>query len=245
MRALYDEELIKQIKLLHVGHKRNYGAVRMHILLKTIEYPCSRRRVNRLMKQSGIVSRYHANRYRKREGGTSPIVENLLAEVPMATKMGEHWAGDMTYLKTSEGPLFMAAVLDLFSRRVIGWSFSTSHDANLVDSALKMSLSREDKQPGCLFHSDQGAEYRSALYRKTLTNSDMISSMSRAGNPTDNAFIESFFGTLKNELVHQWKFKTKVECVARIIDYIEFYNEFRLHSGIGYLSPKVYETIRI
>lgn len=228
----------------HVGHQRNYGAVRMHVLLNTINYPCSRRRVNRLMKQSGIVSRYHASRYRKREGGTSPIAENLLAEVPRATKVGEHWAGDMTHLKTNEGPLYMAAVLDLFSRKVIGWSFSTSHDANLVNGALKMSLSRGNKQPGCLFHSDQGAEYRSALYRKTLTDSDLTSSMSRAGNPTDNAFVESFFGTLKNELVHQWKFKTKIECVARIIDYIEFYNESRLHSGIGYLSPKTYESMR-
>lgn len=243
MRAVYDEKLIEQIKLLHVGHKRNYGAVRMHILLKAIDYPCSRRRVNRLMIKSGVQSRYHAFRYKKRDGGTSPVADNLLAKITAASEPGQHWAGDMTYLKTNEGPIFMAAVLDLFSRKVIGWSFSTSHDANLVDSALRMSLSRENKKSGCLFHSDQGAEYRSALYRKTIEDSDMISSMSRAGNPTDNAYVESFFGTLKNELVYHWKFKTKIECVARIIDYIEFYNETRLHSGLGYLSPESYEMM--
>lgn len=195
------------------------------------------------MKQSGIQSIYHAYRYKAREGATSSVADNLLAERENATTVGEHWAGDMTFLRTSEGPLYMAAVLDLFSRKVIGWSFSTSHDANLVESAMKMSLSREANKQGCLFHSDQGSEYCSVRYQKTLKESGMVSSMSRAGTPTDNAFVESFFGTLKNELVYHWKFKTKIECVAKIIDYIEFYNETRLHSGLGYLSPETYEMM--
>jgi len=217
----------------------------MHPLLKGLGYECSRRRVNRLMKQAGISSNYHAYRYRHRKGvgGFSPAAENLLAESEKATTMGEHWAGDMTYLKTKEGPLFMAAVLDLFTRKVIGWGFATNRDTSLVDGALKMALSREKNQVGCLFHSDQGREYRSTVYLETLDNADMIASMSRAGNPTDNAYVESFFGTLKNELVHHWKFKTKIECVARIIEYIEFYNETRIHSSLGYLSPVSYEAM--
>ena len=137
----------------------------------------------------------------------------------------------------------MAAVLDLFTRKVIGWGFSRSHDTDLVGGALKMSLSLEDRKPDCIFHSDQGSEYRSATYRHTVKEENMVSSMSRAGTPTDNAYVESFFKTLKNELVHHWRFKTIVECAARIIDYIEFYNEIRLHSSLNYVSPKMYQIL--
>lgn len=197
------------------------------------------------MKQNGIRSIYHAYKYRYRRGRAIfiPPASNLLAHSEKATMVGEHWAGDMTYLKTKEGPLFMAAVLDLYSRKVIGWGFSKIRDTSLVDGALKMSLSREHRCSGCLFHSDQGTEYRSRLYLKTLKEADMVASMSRPGNPTDNAYVESFFSTLKNELVHHWKFDSMVECVARIIEYIEFYNQTRLHSGLEYLSPESYEAI--
>ena len=106
-----------------------------------------------------------------------------------------------------------------------------------------MSISLEEKQSGCIFHSDQGSEYRSDIYRETLSKADMVSSMSRAGTPTDNSYVESFFKTLKNELVYHWKFKTKVECVARIIDYIEFYNQDRLHSGLNYMPPETYQIL--
>ena len=149
-------------------------------------------------------------------------------------------AGDMTYLKTAQGPIYMAAVLDLFSREVIGWGFSRAHDADLITGALEMALALKENEDGCFFHSDQGSEYRSDIYQNTLRGAGLVSSMSRAGTPTDNAFVESFFGTLKNELVHQRKFSSYVECVARIIDYIEFYNEERLHSSLGYESPKSY-----
>ena len=138
----------------------------------------------------------------------------------------------------------MAAMLDLFTRKVIGWGFSRLHDTDLVDGALKMALSREENPQGCLFHSDQGSEYRADTYQNTMKKADIISSMSRPGTPTDNAYVESFFKTLKNELVHHWKFKTRVECVARIIDYIEFYNEERLHSGLNYVSPKTYQILK-
>lgn len=241
--AEYDAVLLREITHMHVGHKKNYGAVRVHPFLRSLDYVCSRRRVNRLMKAHGIRSRYHAHRYRRRSGGSAQVAENVLAECPKATAAGQHWAGDMTYLKTGLGEMYMAAVLDLFTREVIGWGFSRSHDSDLVDGALKMSLSRKDNKPGCVFHSDQGSEYRSDTYRRTVENADMVSSMSRAGTPTDNAYVESFFKTLKNELVYHWKFRTRVECVARIIDYIEFYNEERLHSGLNYVSPRSYQLL--
>lgn len=241
VRSRYDEILVDQIKKMHVGHKKNYGAIRVHKYLREADYSCSRRRINRLMKQYGIRSIYHAYKATTRSGGTAAIADNILATLPKAEGTGEQWAGDMTYLKTREGPVYMAAVLDLFTRKVIGWGFSRVHDSGLVNGALEMSLALEDKKFGCLFHSDQGSEYRSELYQATLKRSGMVGSMSRAGTPTDNAYVESFFGTLKKELVHHWRFKSVAECVARIIDYVEFYNEDRIHSGLNYVSPKTYE----
>ena len=241
--AKHDALLVDQIQRMHVGHAKNYGAIRVHPYLKGLRYNCSRRRINRLMKLHGIRSIYHAHRYRRRAGGSSLVADNVLADRAKADGVGQHWAGDMTYLKTAEGELYMSAVLDLYTRKVIGWGFSKNHDTDLVEGALKMSLALEEREPGCLFHSDQGSEYRSDVYRNTVKGAGMVSSMSRAGTPTDNAYVESFFKTLKNELVHHWKFKTMVECVARIIDYIEFYNEERLHSGLNYKSPATYQKL--
>lgn len=240
-RAEYDATLVHRIKQMHKGHERNYGAIRVHPFLRNQNISCSRRRINRLMKAHGIRSIYHAQRYQKRAKGNAPVAANLLVSSPKATRVGQHWAGDMTYLKTKEGEMYMAAVLDLATRKVIGWGFSRAHDTSLVKGALDMSISQEKRQPECLFHSDQGSEYRSDSYTATINSAGMIRSMSRAGTPTDNAYVESFFKTLKNELVHHWKFKSRVECVARIVDYIEFYNTRRLHSGLNYMSPMDYQ----
>lgn len=240
-RALEDEALVEAIRVVHVGHKRNYGAPRVHKALRNQNVKCSRRRVNRLMKANGIESTYHASRPGRRSGGFAEIADNVLADSPKATAAGQQWAGDMTYLKTAQGPIYMAAVLDLFNREVIGWGFSRAHDADLITGALEMSLALQENESGCLFHSDQGSEYRSDIYQNTLKEADLVSSMSRAGTPTDNAFVESFFGTLKNELVHQMRFGSYVECAARVIDYVAFCNEERLHSSLGYVSPKAYQ----
>lgn len=240
-RALEDEALVEAIKVVHVGHKRNYGAPRVHKALRNQNVSCSKRRVNRLMKANDIRSTYHASRPGRRSGGYAEVADNVLADSPKPTAIGQQWAGDMTYLKTAQGPIYMAAVMDLFNREVIGWGFSRAHDADLIKGALEMSLALQENEAGCLFHSDQGSEYRSDIYQNTLKKSDLVSSMSRAGTPTDNAFVESFFGTLKNELVHQMKFSSYVECAARVIDYVEFYNEERLHSSLGCISPKAYQ----
>lgn len=240
-RAKYDAVLVDQIVEMHRGHEANYGAIRVHPYLKTLRYSCSRRRINRLMKAHGIRSKYHAHRYRRAKASNAPTAPNLLADQPLAEQSGQQWAGDMTYLKTKEGDFYLAAVLDLWSRKVIGWAFSRNHDADLVKGALDMSLMFEARQPGCLFHSDQGSEYRSDSYRDRIAEAGMVSSMSRAGTPTDNAYVESFFKTLRNELLHHWTFNTLVECVAKIMEYLEFYNERRLHSSLNYLSPNQYQ----
>ncbi len=240
-RAQYDAILVSQICRMHVGHQKNYGAIRVHPYLRARDYACSRRRINRLMKAHGIRSIYHAQRPRRYKGANAPVSDNILAARPKAAQVGESWAGDMTYLKTAEGELYMAAVLDLYNRKVVGWGFSSAHNSDLVEGALQMALAMEERLPGCIFHSDQGSEYRSDEYRRLLQDSDMVSSMSRAGVPTDNAYVESFFKTLKNELVHHWKFKSKIECVARVVDYVGFYNNNRLHSGLDYATPNSYQ----
>lgn len=160
-RAKHDAILVDQITKMHRGHEANYGAIRVHPYLRSLSFSCSRRRINRLMKEYGISSKYHALRYRRYRGSNAPVADNLLANETLADDSGQQWAGDMTYLKTGEGELYLAAVLDLFSRKVIGWAFSKNHDTDLVKGALDMSIAHEPRKPGCLFHSDQGSEYRS------------------------------------------------------------------------------------
>lgn len=243
-RARYDAVLVEQIAKMHKGHESNYGAIRVHPYLQDLDYSCSRRRINRLMKGHGIRSQYHAHRRRRRDPGEAPVSENLLKDRAPVESPGEVWVGDMTYLKTDEAAFYMAVVLDLCTRKVVGWAFSRSHDADLVKSALNLAVHNEQCRPNLIFHSDQGSEYRSYLYLEALAQSGITSSMSRSGTPTDNAYVESFFKTLKNELIHQCKFKTVIECAAKIIDYLDFYNERRLHSGLDYLSPIQYQILQ-
>lgn len=168
---------------------------------------------------------------------------NQLKHAAQAESPGIHWAGDFTYIKTRSGWLYHAVVLDLFSRKVVGWSFSQKRNAELTKSALRMALSRERPNDGCLFHSDQGIEYAAHEYRELVESAGLTRSMSRKGNPLDNATVESFLHTLKAELVHHRLFENAIEAVAHIVEYIEFYNRERLHSGIGYQSPAKYEKL--
>ena len=235
-REKHDEALKQAIIEMHQGFRRAYGARRVHQVLRQKGLPCSVRRVSRLMKEAGISAStkglYVWNPGRH-EFYTS--AGNILAHEEAPSKEGSHWAGDFTYIKTGTGWLYHAVVVDLFSRRVVGWSFSRKRNSELTKSALRMALLRENPPPGCLFHSDQGIEYAAHDYRDILSTAEMRRSMSRKGNPLDNAMVESFFHTLKAELVHQQHFD--IEAVARIVEYIEFYNRDRLHSGIGYQSP--------
>lgn len=243
-RQQHDEALKAGIRELHQGFRRAYGAPRVHVALRRRGLVCSRRRINRLMREMGIQPST-TGLYQWRPGSHEFYSEagNQLALCEAPTGPGQQWAGDYTYIKTRAGFLYFAVVLDLYSRKVVGWSFSRARNALLTGSALKMALSRERIVPGCLFHSDQGIEYAAHDYRDLLAAAGMTRSMSRKGNPLDNATVESFFHTLKAELVHQQEFADPIEAVARIVQYTEFYNRDRLHCGLGFQTPTRYERL--
>lgn len=240
----YDRQLMKMIRELHQGYRRAYGAARMHQELIKRGYSCSRRRVNRLMRELGIKAStvgLYAWRPGQHEFYTS--TGNQLSKMNEPTQIGEQWVGDFTYIRTRNGWIYHAVVLDLFSRKVVGWSFSKKRNAELTKSALRMALTRHKPQSGCLFHSDQGIEYAAHEYRDMVINAGLVRSMSRKGNPLDNATMESFFHTMKAELIHHCLFENEIAAVAHIVEYIEFYNRERLHSGINYHSPVNYEKL--
>jgi putative transposase len=238
----YDLKLQHLIRELHQGYRRCYGAARVHRALVQRGYSCSRRRINRLMRELGIKAAT-TGLYAWRPGMHEFYVAagNRLRQAAAPQHPGEQWAGDYTYIKTRTGWLYHAVVLDLYSRKVVGWSFSRKRNAELTKSALRMALSRNRPQPGCLFHSDQGIEYAAHEYRELLEAAGLDRSMSRKGNPLDNATMESYFHTLKAELIHRHRFDNVIEAVTRIVEYIEFYNRERLHSSLDYRSPENYE----
>lgn len=235
---------MRLIKELHQGYRRAYGAARIHQELRNRGYSCSRRRINRLMRELGIKAST-TGLYAWRPGLDEfySSAQNELARLKAPQSVGEQWAGDFTYLKTRQGWFFHAVVIDLFSRRVVGWAFSRKRGAELTRSALRMALQRHPPKPGCIFHSDQGIEYAAYEFRNLVEDAGMVRSMSRKGNPLDNAMVESFFHTMKAELIHHKLFENEIEAVAHIIEFTEFYNRERLHSGIGYLSPLKYEKL--
>ncbi|TCK18565.1 transposase InsO family protein [Thiogranum longum] len=240
----YDKKLMSLIRELHQGFRRSYGAARLHQELINKDYPCSRRRINRLMRELGIkASTTGLYAWRPGQHMFYSCTGNRLKQEPRPEAPGVQWVGDFTHIKTRSGWLYHAVVLDLFSRKVVGWSFSRKRNAELTKSALRMALSRCTPEAGCIFHSDQGIEYAAHEYRALVESAGMTRSMSRKGNPLDNATAESFFHTLKAELVHHRLFENDIDAVAHIVEYIEFYNRERLHSGIDYQSPEKYEKL--
>lgn len=243
---IYDEALKGIVKELHQGFKRCYGAARLHRELVHKGYTCSRRRINRLMREMGIKAST-TGLYAWRPGTHTfySSTGNQLKHAETASRSGTHWVGDFTYIKTRTGWLYHAIVLDLYSRKVVGWSFSRQSNAELTKSALRMALIRHKPKQGCLFHSDQGIEYAAHEYRDMLIDAGMTRSMSRKGNPLDNATMESFFHTMKAELIHHRVFENVIDAVAHIVEYIEFYNRERLHSALGFQSPMKYEKLAV
>lgn len=243
-RTKHDEVLKIAIQDLHQGFRRAYGAPRLHKTLRAKGLPCSVRRVNRLMKELGVKAStsglYH---WHPGIGDHYSASGNQLAEAGAASSTNVQWAGDFTYVRTGKGWLFHAVVMDLFSRRIIGWSFSRDRNAELTKSALQMALSERPIQSGCLFHSDQGTEYAALEYRDLVESAGLRQSMSRRGTPRDNALVESYFGKMKSELVHQSQFANQIEATAHIMAYIEFYNRERIHTSLNFNSPAEYERL--
>lgn len=240
----YDVVLKEVITELHQGYKRNYGAPRMHQELKRKGYICSIRRVNRLMREMNIkvsTAGLYAWRPGQHEFYSSTGNQRKGLDAPAST--GEQWAGDFTYIRTHTGWIYHAVVIDLFSRKVVGASFSRKRGAELTMRALRNAVQRHRPQLGCLFHSDQGIEYAAHDHRELLEQYGFTRSMSRKGRPLDNAEVESYFHTMKAELIHQKQFDDIIEAITHITEYIAFYNKERIHSSLDYHSPEKYEKL--
>ena len=236
--------MLAEIVRIHRESRRTYGSPRIHAELKDKGHRCGRHRVARLMRENGIeakmTSRFIANpgRHEFYEGTGN----QLLGRGPVST-LNEVWVGDFTYIKTQQSWIYLATVMDLYSRRIIGWSVSTRRTSNLTKDSVQMAIEQRRSKPGTLFHSDQGIEYAAHSFRALLDSYGIQRSMSRQGNCYDNAYAESFFHSLKTEMVYFRRFKSAAEAVAHIMDYISFYNTKRRHSSLGYQSPVDYEKL--
>lgn len=243
-RAQADQQLAREIALVHQRSRRTYGSPRVRQQLRLQGQRVGRRRVVRLMRAQQLAGRSRRRRRPKttdsRHGG--PIARNLLRDQPQATQPNQIWVTDITYVRTDQGWLYVAALLDLFSRRIVGWACGEHLDASLCIQALQRALQQRRPALGLIHHSDRGVQYASHEYRQALTQAGFTRSMSRQGNCYDNAFIERFWSTLKTECTERQTFATRAEAELALFDYIEtFYNPVRLHSSLGFRSPRDFE----
>jgi len=243
-RLCRDRALSQQIRRSFYESERRYGAPRIHRDLQAEGAATSQKRVARLMREQGLVARPRRRRFIRTTDSRHghPIAPNRLARNFLPEGPNERWATDITYIPTRQGWIFLAVVLDLFSRKAVGWSMQPYLDRRLVVAALEMAIKTRRPAPGLIHHSDRGTQYACAEYRQVLADAEMIASMSRKGDCWDNAVVESFFSTLKQELVDHRDFATHQEAKAAVFEYVEgFYNRRRRHSTLGYLSPIEYE----
>jgi transposase InsO family protein len=221
----------------------SYGSPRMHTELRSQGFGCGRHRVARLMRQHRLIARTTL-RYRSltKAGKREPAAPNVLNRQFTVSEPNRVWAADITYIPTGEGHLYLAVVMDLYSRQVVGWAMTSRLGTELVTRALRQAVSRRSIQPGLLHHSDRDGLYLSAAYKHLLAQYAMESSMSRKGNCWDNACVESFFATLKDELVAFERFRSRDEARQKLFAWIEItYNRTRRHSTLGQMSPVEYE----
>jgi putative transposase len=243
-REQENQALIEHIRRIHRMSRKTYGSPRVHAALGHAGRSVNHKRVARLMRQDGLVGRRkHCKVVTTHSQHRYPVAPNLLNQEFNAEKPNHKWVADITYIPTAEGWLYLAVVLDLFSRKVVGWEMSGELTADLVEQALRMALYQRQPGPGLLHHSDRGSQYASHQIQAILKANRILVSMSRKGNCYDNAVMESFFSTLKNEWVHHQKYETRTQARRDLFEYIEgFYNTVRLHSTLGFLSPNDFEA---
>jgi putative transposase len=243
-RARQDEEIGAQVRASFIGSARTYGARRVWRDVLTDGVNCGLHRIERLMRAQALRARPRRRGLPKDDGlrPVSAIAPNVLDRQFAAARPNQKWIADFTYLWTAEGWLYVAAVIDLFSRRVVGWSMKAEMTAQLVTDALVMAIWRRGKPDALLHHSDQGSQYTSEQFQRLMADNGVICSMSRSGNVWDNAAMESFFSSLKTERTARKIYRSRDEARADVFDYIEcFYNPIRRHSTLGYLSPLDFE----
>ena len=245
-RAQADERLGLEVTTIHAESRQRYGSPRIHAELVDRGYRTSRNRVARLMRQHGLAAR-RRRRFRATTDSRHPfpVAPNVLARQFAQPAPDRAWVTDITYIPTGEGWLYLAVILDLCSRVVVGWAMSERITRELTLDALDMALVQRQPRPGLLHHSDRGSQYASADYQHSLAAAGLVGSMSRRGNCWDNAVAESFFATVKVELVHDATWATRADARTALFEYIEvFYNGQRRHSSLGYLSPRAFERQR-
>lgn len=238
-----NEKLIPMVREIHKDCKGTYGTRRIARELQDRGIPCGRSRARTLMRLAGVsVKKRRKFRVTTHSKHNLPVAPNLLGRQFSVSEPNRIWAGDITYVWTVAGWLYLAVVMDLHSRQIIGWAMSERITKKLVMDALQMAIWRRRPAPGLLFHSDRGSQYCSHSFQRLLAANKMICSMSRKGNCWDNAVVEKFFGTLKTERVFFCHYRKRNEARADIMEYIEmFYNAKRRHSYLGYVSPKQFE----
>ena len=242
-RSTENDRLLAQIRIAYKTNKEIYGSPRIHEVLRAQGETCGRKRVERLMAENGIMAiqtkKFVVTTDSDHE---QPVAENVLDRQFDVDELNKVWVSDITYIPTGEGWLYLSGVLDLCTKTLVGWSMDEKMESALVVNALEMAYQKRQPESGLLHHSDRGSQYASEEYRKLLLDYGMEQSMSRKGNCWDNAPIESFFSTLKRELVHHRRYRTRQEARRDIFEYIEmFYNRQRLHSSLGYMSPSDFE----
>ena len=244
-RTKWRQGLVEEMQRVHEErHKDCYGSPRMHQELLARGYEVCENTVAQLMKDHDLRAKTKKKfRHTTDSNHPHPVAENLLNQAFEQDEPDQVWVSDITYIPTREGWLYLVCVLDLYSRKVVGWSMSERMTKDLVLCALEMALLRRRPDAELMHHSDRGSQYASEAFQKLLRDENITCSMSRKGNCYDNAVMESFFASLKKELVHQEDYQTRAEARQSLFEYIEvFYNQERLHSSLGYVSPAEYES---
>jgi len=246
-RSIENEILSQHIKRIFEEHKSRYGSIRITKSLAKEGITANHKRVSRLMRAMGLYAKGTRYRYKHYHKSTNNEDRpNLLNQIFKAEGKNQIWTGDITYIHTKRGYLYLAVFLDVYSRRVVGWSMERRMKESLVIQAFLQAYGREKPTAGLIVHTDQGSQYTGANFRAVLNAYGATHSNSRKGNPYDNAMMESFYRTLKRELVHGANFDTPEQAQKEIFQYIElYYNTKRMHSALGYLSPSQFENQQV